>query len=150
MRIAILAACAGMLVLAQADFARGNYDAACEAKGPVRSTDVGPEPTIMVAQNRIGEPIPGIDIVVCPSCSGRLNAGFGLPNKKIGNVRGTLPKGKAQRGFKISDNENPRPTDRITRKKGGNFDAGRRANRAGEAGPRTYFIGGTTGGVWHR
>ena len=29
------------------------------------------------------------------------------------------------------------------------FDA-RRANRDGKAGPRTYFIGGTNGGVWRR
>ena len=110
MRFAILAACASTLILAQPDFARASYGATSESKGPVRSTDVGPEPAIRLAQNS-SEVIPGIDVVVCPTCGNR-NPNFGQPNKKIGNARGTLPNGKARRGSKISDNESPRPTNR--------------------------------------
>lgn len=112
-RIAVLAACASTLALAQADVAQANYSAAFESKSPVRITDVGPVPAIMVAQNTI-DPIPGIDIVVRKNGGivKRPKAGSGLPNKKVGTARGTLPKGEARRGSKISDNESPRPTDR--------------------------------------
>ena len=95
-RIAILAACAGTLVLAQADVARASYETASESKDPVSSTDVGPVPAIMVAQYRI-DPV-------------LVNQG----NEDLaqGTARKTLPKGKARRGSKISDSESPRPTDR--------------------------------------
>jgi hypothetical protein len=50
LRIAILAACASTLVLAQADVARANYGAAFESTSAVRITHVGLE-TIKLAQN---------------------------------------------------------------------------------------------------
>ena len=61
MRIAILAACAGTLALAQADVAQANYAPASESKTLVRNADVGVEPAIVVAQNT-PNPIPGVDI----------------------------------------------------------------------------------------
>ena len=49
MRNAILAACASLLALAQADVARAHYGAASESKSRVRIADVGPKPLIVVA-----------------------------------------------------------------------------------------------------
>ena len=47
-RIAIIAACVGTLALAQAELAQANYGVASESK-PVRVTDSGPEPVIVLA-----------------------------------------------------------------------------------------------------
>ena len=115
MRIAILAACAGTLALAQADVAQANYSAASESKTLVRIADVGSEPVIVVAQSApvnttrsnkkagvaIGEPIPGIDIVVRPG------GGMVRQQPNAGSGRGT----KVQRQ-KAGDNASPLPRGR--------------------------------------
>jgi hypothetical protein len=55
MRIAIFAACASTLALAQADIARANFGAASESKRLVRVADVGPKPMIVAGGFKIGE-----------------------------------------------------------------------------------------------
>ena len=59
-RIAILAACAGTLALAQADIARASYGAASESGSLARLTDVEAEPVIVLAQN--GRSVSGSNI----------------------------------------------------------------------------------------
>jgi hypothetical protein len=54
-RIAILAACASTLALAQADVARANSITASESKSLVRIADVGPKPIIVAGGFKIGE-----------------------------------------------------------------------------------------------
>jgi hypothetical protein len=54
-RIAILAACAGTLTLAQADVARANSVTASETKSLVRIADVGPKPMIVAGGFKISE-----------------------------------------------------------------------------------------------
>jgi len=88
-RIAILAACASTLALAQADVARANYGAASESKGPVRITDVGSEPVIVVAQSKDGG-----------------------GNVDIGAFETQRQKGTTAGSGKITENESPRPQDR--------------------------------------
>jgi hypothetical protein len=56
-RIAILAACASTLALAQADVARANYGAASESKIAVSVGESGAEPALVFAQ--------GISVPVC-------------------------------------------------------------------------------------
>ena len=51
MRIAILAACAGTLDLAQADRARASYGTASGSESPAKLTEVGAEPVVVLAQN---------------------------------------------------------------------------------------------------
>ena len=95
MRIAILAACANTLALATIDVAPAYYRAAFESKSPTRIMDVGPEPATRLAQN-IGEPIPGIDIVVKknppPIVKKKSKAGSGLPNNRSIAKGSHLPK----------------------------------------------------------
>ena len=54
-RIAIFAACASTLALAQIDVARADFGTASECKSLVRIANVGPKPMLVAGMFKIGE-----------------------------------------------------------------------------------------------